>query len=133
MDFNKSYFYKGNYIPNNFRNDEIINQIVLLRPKGAGHKQTPVVWIGERDRRVRLRSAGTKQHLFYFRHLAGCGTVVYRLLLARKFVRVFRWGREVVEESRIRFWRLLWQPGGALPESRLASLAGAVLGGVYTR
>jgi hypothetical protein len=37
---------------------------VLLRPKGAGHKQTPIVRIGERDGRVRLKSAGTKQHLF---------------------------------------------------------------------
>jgi hypothetical protein len=49
-------------------------------------------------------------------------------------IRMVRWGREVVEEGRTRFWRVLWQPGGALPESGLAShLAGAVPGGVSMR
>jgi hypothetical protein len=44
-------------------------------------------------------------------------------------VRMFWWGREVVEESRTKFWRVLWQPGGAFPELGLASsLDGAVPG-----
>ncbi|KAJ3629649.1 hypothetical protein MTP99_014029 [Tenebrio molitor] len=92
---------------------------VLLRPKGAGHKQTPFVRIGERNRRVRFRSAGTKQHLFVllqgrlarFRHLAGCGTVVYRSLLARYLRSWFGWSSG--SESGLR--RTLQGFGGARP------------------
>jgi hypothetical protein len=74
-----------------------------------------------------------------FRHLVGCGTVVYRSFLAR-YLRYSSGGpgpvgpRKWSEVNRTRFWRVFWQPGGALPESGLASsLAGVVPGGVSTR
>jgi hypothetical protein len=60
-------------------------------------------------------------------------TVAPRSVLA-VFVRMIQWGREWSDEDRTRFWRVWWQPGGARPESGLASsLAGAVPGGVFTR
>jgi hypothetical protein len=64
---------------------------VLLQLKGAGHKQISVVQIVVRNGRERRINVGIIQHVLVliqgrlarFRHLAGCGAVEYRSLLAR--------------------------------------------------